>query len=688
MKFTYSWLKDYVDIKLKPQELADKLTMAGLEIESLQQVDGEWVFEAEVTTNRPDWLSIVGIAREVAAITSSSFKLRHNVILSPKRAKNLTDKLKTDIQVLDAQACPRYTARIINNVKVGPSPEWLQKRLKSIGLRTVNNIVDITNFVLFETGQPLHAFDIDKLSESKIIVRRAKENEDLVLIDGAKVKLNPDMLIIADKTKPVAIAGVMGGKDTEVTGYTKNILLESAYFDPAIIRKASKFFGLSSDSSYRFERGVDYDRVKPASDRAAQLIIELSGGSMSKFTDISKKKNSTIKISVRPKRVNDLLGIEVPVKSIIKILQSLGLKNVSSAKSKLIFSAPSFRRDLKKEIDLIEEIARIYGYDKIPAVQPKNIESCNSVFIPENINLEIAVRDVLISFGLNEAITYSLIDKNNDECNREDSARSRIHLKNPLSRDFAALRTNLISGLFLAARWNLNRNISDVKLFEIGSIYTVWESSPKEENCLGICLLGNRLDNWQDGVKPVDFYYLKGIVEALFAKLGIEYKIVKGPVQGHKFLKDNEFGQILINDKQAGVLGKAKKDILSKFDIEKDCFICQISLDVLLDNVRPCRKFLNLPKFPAINRDISLLIGSEVSSGQIVDLIIKTGTGLVKDVELFDVYAGDKIPKSHKSLAYRLTYQSPEKTLTDSEVESVHSRIMSALKEELHIQIR
>jgi len=521
MRFTYSWLKEYIDVKLKPKELAEKLTMAGLEIEAVSQADGEWVFEAEVTTNRPDWLNIIGIAREVAAITDEKMaatKAGQHSSASTGRAAQPKSAANCIIQVLDKQSCPRYTGRIITGVKVAPSPEWLIKRLKSIGVRSVNNIVDITNFVLFETGQPLHAFDFDKLSGGRIIVRRAKGNEQIVTIDGVTRKLDLSMLVIADENAPVAIAGIMGGKGTEVTESTKTILLESAYFDPAITRKVSRCLGLGSDSSYRFERGVDLAGVKTASDRASALIAAIAGGLTGKIIDIGKKSITQANVLVNFQKVNDVLGTNVPTKEISRILKALGLKSGKTSKAGAVFTIPSWRRDLKKEEDLIEEIIRIYGYDKI---------CTDSVFIPMQPDLARIISDTLVSFGLNEAITYSLVDKVLDDIFQPAPLVAAIKIKNPLSSDFAVLRRNIIAGILNAAKWNLNRNINDIKLFEIGPVYHSEKLDRQEENHIVICLSGTRRDNWQDGVNPVDFYYLKGITDSLFKKLGVSNYDIK-----------------------------------------------------------------------------------------------------------------------------------------------------------------
>ena len=716
MRFTYNWLKEYVGINLKPQELAEKLTMAGLEIESLEKIDGDWVFEAEVTTNRPDWLSMLGIAREAAAITGAKIipltpslspmgrGIKGEGVHNAEHPPADSTKTELSIDIEDKLACPRYTGRIISDVKVGPSPDWLKKRLQSVGLRPINNIVDITNFVLFETGQPLHAFDLDKIdaqmpsrpeAQTKIIVRRAKDGEEIVTIDGLKRILNKDILVVASGSgklgnwetgKPLAIAGIMGGKETEVTEATKNILLESAYFNPAIIRRASKSLGLSTDSSYRFERNVDYTAVKTASGRAVELIFKIAAGKADKLVDIGKRPEPPAKVLLRPVKANSLLGTEIPPKVMVNILKSLGLRLVSSSKAKIAFSVPSWRSDLKKEVDLIEEIIRIYGYDKAVAVQPKDIDVKDRVFLPKRLEFEAIVRDTLIGFGLNEALTYSLVDKNIDQLFEAGPDESVICVKNPLSPELAVLRRNLTQGVLSAARWNLNRNISDIKLFEIGPVYSLKAIGELEEDYLAICLSGNRTDNWQDGPRPADFYYLKGVVEALFNKLGVKHWDVE--LSENRILAPSQSAKINVNAETIGFLGKIKKELLSKIDIEKDCFVCQISLDGLFKHVNLVRKFSSLAKFPAVYRDISTLAKQEVLSGRITAVIEQVSGGLVKDAKLFDVYRGEQIPKGYKSLVYRLTYQSPDKTLTDKEVDAVHSSIVAALKDQLGVQIR
>ncbi len=686
MKFTYSWIKDYVDITISPQELADKLTMAGLQIESLKNTGQDWVFQAEVTTNRPDLLSMLGIAREVSAILG---KRLNPPVYVYDNVNRLVGWPK--IQISDTAACHRYTGRIITDLKIAESPGWLKDRIKSIGLRPINNIVDVTNFVLFETGQPLHAFDLNNIKGGYIQVRRAKDNEQIVTIDDQARKLDPDILIIAGEEGPLAIAGVMGGRDSQVTEATKNVLLESAYFDPLIVRRAAKKLGLTTDSSYRFERGVDSEALKSASARAVELILKLAGGSSGKLVDAGKKKYSMQRVSVRPQRVNDLLGVEVPQKFISAKLALLGLKSVPGAKIRLSFTVPSLRRDLRQEVDLIEEIARLWGYDNIPQIPPQQINALSAGCMPRHFAAESAARDALVSFGLVEALSYSLVDKKYSRLCQPDSLIRQIFIKNPLSEETAALRTNLIDGILSAASWNINRNINDIKIFQIGKVYSAGDDArPQEETCLAVFFAGNRREDWQDGQRPLDFYYLKGIIEALLYKLGIkEYDIASAGAgqDGYKILDVSQNAVLKLNNKAVGFFGKLGKGPCEEFGIKKDCFICHLKLDALIEAASFEKIFETLPRFPSVTRDISLLAQEAVPCKKITDLIKEAAGSLTCDVKLFDVYSAQDIKAGYKSLAFRLTYQLPDRTLTSEEVDSAHSEVISLLIRN-QIQIR
>ena len=402
MKVTYNWLKDFLNIEIAPGALAEKLTMAGLEVVSLEQIQGDFVFEIEITSNRPDWLSVLGVAREVAAITNS--KLKNNKKNLPKWQKDSPLKIKIE----DKKDCPLYTARIIKNVKVGPSPEWLRKRLELIGCRSVNNIVDITNYILFELGQPLHAFDLDKLSQNEIKVRRAKAEEKIVTIDGVARVLSQEVLVIADAHKLIAIAGIMGGKETEVTPKTRNILLESAVFNPMLVRRAKQKLGLQSESAYRFERGVDLEAVNSAALAAGELILKLASGEPSDSVSLGSSKRIHPVINLDVIYLNKLLGTAIPILKVKQILNRLGLVVKTKSKNILMVNVPSFRQDLRLPVDLVEEVARIYGYDEIPQTLPAVKPSRK---VSDQQDAVSGIKNILSSLGLDEAITYSLVDR-------------------------------------------------------------------------------------------------------------------------------------------------------------------------------------------------------------------------------------------------------------------------------------
>ena len=558
MKFTYNWLKDFVEIRITAKALAEKLTMAGLEVTSLEEREGDSVFEIEVTSNRPDWLSVVGIAREVAAITNSKFKLlsasatkRGGSAYGGKRyplnAKNLQLKIE------DKKDCPLYTAKIIREVKVGPSPDWLRKRLELIGCRSVNNIVDITNYILFTYGEPLHAFDLDKLNPDAIMVRRAKENEKLKSIDGEERILNKDTLVIADKQKPIAIAGVIGGKDSEVTQNTKNILLEAAIFDPIVIRRTRQKLGIQTDSSYRFERGIAIEAVESASLEAARLIKQLAGGDCVLAKSSGSLKPKTREVKLNPAAASKILGQNIPSAAIKKILTNLGFK----VKNNFIIFVPSYRQDVKLEIDLIEEIARIYGYDRIPATLPK---ARPELTLSGTRPLVSVIKNTLVGLGLNEVITYSLIDRR---------LLDGIEILNPLSQEQGVLRPQLLASLSLCIDYNLNQKQEYVAIFEIAKTFLDEGNKVKEELSLGIGLCGVKTLLLEQGLikDEAGFLHLKGILEKLFEKLGIAAYAFKNSA-------DSDEIWLEVSAERIGKLVKIAKSA-------QDAYLLEVSLERL-----------------------------------------------------------------------------------------------------------
>jgi len=669
MKIPFSWLTEYVDVsKMKAEDVADKLTIAGLEVVMIEKVGGDSIFDIEITPNRPDCLNMLGIAREVSACLNKKF--------TPPKLKSPKNVIKERIaiEIKDKNLCPRYTGRIMRNIKVGPSPKWLVQKMERMGQRSVNNVVDITNFCLFEQGQPTHAFDYDKI-KGKIIVRRAHKGERMVTIDGKERTLDPDMLVIADAEKPVALAGVMGSKETEVTGSTGNIIFESAYFDPISIRRTSRRLGLISESSYRFERSVDAGCITKASDRACSLIAQLCGGQAGPIADVGTKDPEEIKIYLRPEKLKKTLGLEISPIAIKKILKSLKLDVETSSKKSIVVRIPSFRQDLKEEVDLIEEVVRIYGYDKLPSTMPAIVGHPKRIDTTREISN--VTRDAIISFGTDEIITYSLISRDDlDSIDGSFNDKEIISIMNPLSSEQEIMRPTLIPGILRAISWNLNRKTSSFKIFELGKVYTKEGNRFIEEETLSIAMVGEKRKGFES-----QFFVIKGMLEALFIKLGLEGIAYKGE-ERPGFLT-SEAASIWIDKKRIGFLGKAGREALEKQAIKTDVFLCEISLEKLFGHVILKKKFKAIPKFPSANRDISLIVSKTVSHQAIVSIIEEVGGELVSSVELFDKYTGAQIPGGSRGLSYAVEYRANDRTLTDSEVTELHTEVCDALLKRL-----
>ncbi|MFH1406406.1 MAG: phenylalanine--tRNA ligase subunit beta [Candidatus Omnitrophota bacterium] len=679
MKIPLNWLKDYVDIKISPKDLADKLTMAGLEVTAVEDKNGEKIFEIEITPNRPDLLSIIGVAREVAAVTNAKLKIPH------AKTKNQKPKTKKelDIKIEDKKGCERYAGIVIGGVKVRPSPDWVIKRLEAVGVRPVNNVVDITNYVLFETGQPLHAFDYDKLSGKKIIVRRARNSEAITTIDKEKRALNENILIIADAAKPIAIAGVMGGLDTEVGFGTKTIMLESAWFDPVLVRKGSRKLGVSSDSSYRFERNVDLENTLVYAARAAQLIAQICGGKIIYATDAGRKKIPATPVLLKAQNVEKLLGINVPAKASETILKRLGF-GVKKQGGVLKVSVPSYRRqDITREVDLIEEIARIFGYDKLPMSLPKGAGD-DRERKSYSRGMEERIKQTLSGLGFYEVITYSLINEDMFKRARIDT-KNIIPLKNPLSRDAAFMRSSILPGILSTISRNLNKKNLDIKLFEIGKVFYK-SAHPEEKTNIAIAITGVRNDNWQQKRAKSDFFDLKGTLEALFEALGVGDAEFKYRSCFH--LSESASAEVFVGKNAIGYAGKLSEEVLRAFDIEQDVFVAELFVDEILKFAKTKKAYTAPPKYPCVVRDISMFILDDVPAADIEGIIKRTGGEVIKRIKIFDCYKGTDTPKGEKSLAFSLEYQRPDRTLTDEEVNNIHSKIIQALKEKLNPQIR
>lgn len=683
MKISLSWLKKYINVSLTPQKLVEKLTSAGLEVGDIQKIGTDTILDIEITSNRPDWLSFLGIAREVAAV--SGIKNINIPKALPLKVK-ASMKKPFSINIKDIKACPRYIGRLIKDVDICESEVWMKNAIESLGARTVNNGADITNYCLFETGQPMHAFDFDKIEGGAIIVRRAKKGETIVTIDGVKRELDETILIIADTVKPIAIAGIMGGIDTEVREGTKNILLESAYFDPVTIRRASRKLGLSSEANYRFERKVDSENVLFASCRAAYLYKEICKGNTDEpFLDVNYIKRGTRIIAFKLENLERLIGMKFTATRVKSILQALGFSvKPGKGKETLSVTVPSFRDDVSIEEDLIEEVARIEGFDKIQDAMPPIKAHIDSAYT-DIYRTKSKMRQLLLAQGLNEMVTITLLSTRSLD-NAMISDNNRALVVNPLSAEQEALRTSLLPSTLKVVNSNLNRKVKQVRAFEIGSIYEKVKSRFIQTEFASIVLTGTSFQNWKDHSRKVTFYDLKGVVEALIDSFGItDYKLENKNID---YFSPEQSAVITVNDKVIVELGKISKKVCKNFDIAEDVFFSQINIAAICLNRQKKYRFASVPKYPSVIRDIALVMKKHIAAGSALDIIKETAGSMAIKIELFDVYTGDQVPEDCKSLAFSIEYQSPDATLTEEQVNSVHSKVQNELLTRLNASLR
>ncbi|MDP8259831.1 MAG: phenylalanine--tRNA ligase subunit beta [Candidatus Gygaella obscura] len=677
MKFTYNWLKDYINLKVPADKLAQLLTMSGLEVKSVFKSVDDSIFDCEVTPNRPDLLSLIGIAREIQALTGEKLRIGQTKIKQASKNNN-----SFSVCIKDKTACARYIAVIVKNVNVCDSPKWLRKRIESIGLRSVNNIVDVTNYCLWEMGQPIHAFDLDKLQQ-KITVRFAKQNEKIITIDGKELKLDEQILLICDSAQPVAIAGIMGGKNTEVTSQTKNILLEFACFDPKAIRMSTRKLGLSSDSSYRFERGVDLENLSFVAKRTAELIKAISKNcSVSQVIDLGKKKKNKKSIVLSVERLNKVLGSDLTKSKVLTILKSLGL-GIKQSKASILVSVPSFRPDLTIEEDLVEEVARIYGYDNIKTTKP--YIQFNSLKENPLEDIKRLAKQNLLKQGLFEIITYSLL--NNKIVEQLGFAKERnLELLNPLSQEASILRPSLLPGLLLAVKNNISHQNKDLKFFEIGNVFQKKDETAR----LAVALTGDDCTVVNSRVNvnvKMGIFHLKGVLENIFSCFGIrEVDFIAGD---ERIFEKNESFILKSKGLQFASMGKLAQDMLDALEIKlQDVFAAEVDLEAVMSLAKLQIKFKPYSLYPLVVRDISLLIDEKVSFKQIVSVITDLNIESNIEVRLIDYYKGKHIPDGAKGLTISINYRSSQHTLTDDEINSMHNSIKEALKTELKVSFR
>ncbi|WP_303722580.1 phenylalanine--tRNA ligase subunit beta [Malonomonas rubra] len=801
MIVTYNWLKEFVDFDYSPQELCDRLTMAGLEVDALEEIGGgldsvivaklesvekhpdadkltvcqvnngnevvqvvcgatnhkagdlvalaqpgsvlpgdfkikkskirgqismgmlcsekelalaedsagililpqslllgqpvfdalnlkDFMIEIGLTPNRPDCLSVVGVAREVAAMCDQELILPAPQIT--ESAVKITDQ--TSVVIEDADYCPRYAARMIKGVKIGPSPDWMVRRLEAVGMRSINNVVDVTNYVMMELGHPMHAFDFKYLEEGRIVVKRAQQGEKFISLDDQEHEMIAEDLMICDGKKPVAMAGVMGGQNSEVQDDTEDILLEAAYFKPTAIRRTSKRHGLHTESSHRFERGADIDMIPVALDRAASLIAELGQGEvLAGVIDNYPQPLQIPVLTLNVGKVKTLLDVPVDRETIQVLLESIGLRVEDGENlEQLLVAVPSFRPDLEREVDLIEEVARLYGYDRIPVTMPTG--TVDATVPPQRQRVQSSLRNAIVACGFSEAMNYSFYGADSVEklgLGEDDQRRQQVKILNPLSEDQSVMRTSLVPSLLETVAYNLAYRSNDLRLFELRPVFLpVGENACQERLTLTAVACGRRQpEGWAQTGELVDFYDLKGVAEELLSAVCINdvQVTVETP---EPYLHPGKSCRLMHSGKSLGSIGEVHPQVLAVFDIEQPVYLLELDVEEMLAAVGEYSQFKPLSRYPDVIRDSALLLDESIAAAQVMEVIGRTKVKYIENAVLFDLYTGKGIPEGKKSLAVRVRYRDLEKTLTENEVAKGHDKLINAICQQLGAEIR
>ena len=677
--------EDHSGLLILPRE-----TPLGTRVEELLGLP-DTVLELNVTPNRPDALSHLGIAREVHALTGAA--LRPPRPRLDERGRRIDELARVDVE--DAKRCPRYMARVVEGVRIGPSPLRLQERLRSCGVRPISNVVDATNLALLELGHPLHAFDLDRLAGSRIVVRRARAGEPMATLDGKERTLSEDDLVIADGEKPVALAGVMGGQTSEVSDGTARILIESAVFEPAGTRRTARRHGLHTEASHRFERGADEKTAALALDRCAELVVQLAGGAAAKgVIDRYPAPRKPARIWVRPARVSSVLGTQVSPAEVEERLQSLDLRSVEGDAQRRLWEVPSWRGDLTREIDAVEEVARLRGYDTIPVVVPKaGVGETAPISAEQRITR--AARAALAARGFDEALNYSFVSERELLVLRPEVKPVRV--ANPLTVEQAAMRTTLLAGLLQNIGRALKHGAQDARLYELGRVYLPRpsEAHPSgdlawpvdEPRRVGLVAVGHRAPrSWAAPHDPVDFYDLKGAVDDLLAALDVSATYAPA---AEPFLHPAASASLTVGGRRAGSLGQIHPRAAQAFDVPASVLVAELDWELLLSAAHPLRESRGVPRFPAVARDLAFVVGADAPAATLLaEIRSADGHGLLEDVTLFDVYRGAQVPAGKKSVAVGLTLRAPDRTLTDGEADALIAAVKDRLKAALGAEIR
>ncbi len=660
---------------------ADLATYLGLD---------DTILEVEITPNRPDALSVVGVARELSALTGAPLRFPQATV---REGEGETAGLAS-VEIADPDLCPRYAARVITGLTVRPSPPWLAQRLRAVGLRPINNVVDVTNYVLWELGHPLHAFDHATIPGGRIVVRRARPGERITTLDGRERALDPEMLMICDGERPIAVGGVMGGADTEVTPGTTTVLLEAACFDPGSIRRTSRTLGLGTDASYRFERGADIEGLRAALDRAAQLMADLGGGRIARgVVDVYPAPRPHPRVALRLERVERLIGACPPRSDAVRILQALGFAVDDSAPT-LQVVVPSFRRDVVQEDDLVEELIRVWGYDRIPLTLGAGAQSL--VKRPRTLSLTREVSRALNAAGLSEVITFAFVDPDRVKAMGWAGAQELIVLQNPLSRERSVLRPALAPGLLEVLALNASRQIPDVRVFEVGHVFSPHRESDgdrpaHEELWIGIALTGLRQPRaWHAGRDRVDVHDAKGAATLALEAAGAgAFDLLPGPPGGLPgYLEPGRAACLSMGGVVLGWFGEVTHEAREAFDLPAPVYVAELSLSALCDLPSGTPRYQPLPRYPSVQRDLALVVGAGVAAAEVEAALRAMQIPWLAKLQLFDVYTGDQVGSGRRSLAWSLTFQAPDRTLTDAEVNDIHARIVKGLTERFRGEVR
>lgn len=685
MFISYTWLRELTGTKLSPDHVRDRLTNVGLAVDAVEERGEDFVLDVEVPSNRGDCLSHIGIAREIAVIENSQVQTPESNVHSTKG----TTSDFASVEILDPDLCPRYAARIVRGVKIGPSPEWLTKKLESIGQRPINNVADITNYVLHEFGQPLHAFELAKLTESKIIVRRARKGESIKTLDGIDRKLDDQMLVIADANEAVAVAGVMGGEFSEISDATTDVLIESAYFNASSVRRTAKLLGLHTEASHRFERGTNPDGVLAAQERCTSLICELAGGvATGDALDAYPKPLPIKSVTLRPARIEAVTSLRVDDAELKRILAALGFALTNEGSEALVYIVPSWRHDVSIEEDLIEEVARHAGYDQIGSELPP-ATAAGEYHRAEG--RKRALRRSLAQSGYDEAIDFSFIETTNEfELIPElANASEPVVLVNPIIEEASRMRPTLLPGLMSSIRHNLNQGTRDLCLFETGRVFagSTGGDLPREREALALAITGGRLEaNRAQPVGEQDFFDIKGTLEAAVDAMNLPPLSFASATTRH--LRPGQSAAILIDGIRIGSIGRLAESVAGGYKFRQPVFVAELDLTSLLKHPEQPVLYSRLPRFPSIVRDVSLLVDRSTAVAELISAARDDAGRNLVDVAFVGTYEGEGVAESKRSVTLRFEFRADDHTMRDEEVDALHWPIVESLKARFNAEVR